>query len=140
LFPPSFASVVLEFVFLDPDAGVGKEVGAIGMVPVNVRDDDVGDLGGFETERREGSGRFNEVGNLEALEELRVVEAAVHQYVVAVAAEEPESRGDVEVARVVRAGFFAEVCTGRASQIVTAKRLKLIDARERTITIESGFW
>src|SRR5947199_2007742 len=41
---PGFAGVITVFIFLDPDAGLGEEVHAIGMVPMHMGDDYVGDV------------------------------------------------------------------------------------------------
>ena len=42
------AGVVFQLIFLQPDAGLGKQVHAVGVVPVHVGDDEVGDVFGLQ--------------------------------------------------------------------------------------------
>ena len=44
---PGLSGVVLQLIFLNPDAGVGEQIHAVGVVPVHVGDDDVGDVLGL---------------------------------------------------------------------------------------------
>ena len=101
---PGGAGVVGVLVLLQPDAGVGEEVHAVGVVPVHVGEDDVGDVGGLEAEFGEGLVGGLEVADGPGFEELRAVEAGVDEDGVAVAADEPVDHGDVDLLGFVGAG------------------------------------
>src|SRR5205823_4784352 len=48
---PGLAGVVAVFVALQPDLGFGKQIGAPGVVPMHVGDDDIGDVLRLESQR-----------------------------------------------------------------------------------------
>src|SRR5437867_6758191 len=67
--------VMLHLLSLQPDACTRKEIGAVEMIPVDVRDDDVGDVLGPDTERRERGTGTHEPGGLPSVQKLVAVEA-----------------------------------------------------------------
>ena len=101
---PGFAGVIFQLVFLNPDFRLGKKIEAVGVVPVDVTDDQVRDLVGFDARARDGIGRLGVIGGMPLAHELVAVEAGIDQDVVASAFHQPDHHGDVHLARGVGAG------------------------------------
>src|SRR5579862_2046127 len=93
---PCLGSVVLEFLFLNPDTSFGEEIDAIGMVPVHVTDDYIGDIVRSDAEWFQSVGRFYEILHVPVFEKAVVIEAGIEQDVAAIAADQPDRHGDIE--------------------------------------------
>jgi hypothetical protein len=111
---PCFSGVILQLVLLNPDAGIWKQVHAVGVVPVHVADDDVGDVLGLEAKRFQRVGGLDEIVDMPILEEAVVIETGVEKDVAAVAADEPDHHGEIEFAAGVGVGHeFGNIETGQ---------------------------
>jgi hypothetical protein len=102
---PRLAGVITVLLSLDPDRRVGKKIRTIDMVPVRVRNDDVGD--GFRIDAccGDGDSRGAVVTRLPLVDELLTVEAGVDEHDPAVRAlQQPDHHRNVEAARAIRAG------------------------------------
>src|SRR5215831_20915827 len=64
---PRLTSVVLILIFLNPHGSVGEQIHAVGMIPVDMADYDVGYVFGFETGFCYGLRRFDKVPGLPLL-------------------------------------------------------------------------
>src|SRR6266481_3368428 len=106
---PGLAGVINVFVLLQPDARMGKQVHAVGVVPMHVGDHHVGDVlwfyGGRDAGLSYGIRGVEVTINLPVLEELWPVKAGVNQNDVPVAADQPDRHGEIELALRISAGY-----------------------------------
>src|SRR5262249_1468555 len=76
---PGLLHVVRVLLFLDPDLRLRKQVDTIDVVRVHVREDDVRDLVGLDSQALESLIRPREIGDAEVLEKLLPIEARIDQ-------------------------------------------------------------
>jgi hypothetical protein len=115
------ADVMLVLVLLDPHPRVREEIDAVRMIPMDVRDDDVGDVLRTHTGTLHRGGGRAEVHGLPALHELVAIESGVHEYRATIAANQPDGHGDVHSAARVGAGnepTYGEAGDGRVANRV----------------------
>jgi len=72
-------NVIVELIGLEPDARVREQIDAVGVIPVNVRDDDVRDIVGSNPGALEGLSGCLVVARLPLDDELVVVKAGVDE-------------------------------------------------------------
>ena len=97
--------MMLELLALNPDARLRKEIDAVEMIPMHVRDDDVRDVFRLHARARDRFTRRHEVGRIPACHEAVAVKAGIHEHVATVGTlDEPDHHRDVESAAGVGAG------------------------------------
>lgn len=101
---PAVAHVVRVLVPLQPDLRPREQVGAVGVVPVDVREDDVGHVVRPEADPLDRLARPDVPGRMPLAHELVAVEAGIHQDRPAFAPHHPEHHRDVDGVRARRAG------------------------------------
>ena len=77
---PVGPDIVFVFGALQPHPGPRKEISAIHAIPVDMGDDDIGDVLRAGTGFLDRSGRLDEVHRLPLREKLVAIEAGVEQY------------------------------------------------------------
>ena len=95
---PRVGGVIRVLILLNPDLRFGKEIRAVGVIPVRVAENDVRDLVRFDAEAGDSFVRPNKIVHLPCFEELGSVKAGIEENVVTAAANEPDHHGDVEFA------------------------------------------
>ena len=102
---PGVAGVVVVLVLLHPDARFREEVDSAGVIPVHVRQQQVGDVLGLDAERRDRLGRLDVILHRELREVAVAVEAGVDDRDPAVDPfQHPDHHRDVHAPRSVGAG------------------------------------
>ena len=67
------------------------------MIPVNVADDHVGNIVGFESRFFDSLGRLHKIRGLPAADKFIAIEAAIEQNVLAPAFDQPDVHGNVHL-------------------------------------------
>src|SRR6185437_11977931 len=62
--------VMFELLALDPDARLGKEIDAVEVIPVDVRDDDVAHVFRLHTGALHGFARWNEIRRMPPIQKI----------------------------------------------------------------------
>jgi hypothetical protein len=107
---PGLAGIILQLVFLDPDFRFRKQIEAVGVIPMNVADDHVGDVLGLQTYLFQGLGRLDEIRWMPTADEFVAIESAIEKNVFAGAFDQPDVHGDVHFAIFIGARDEAGDC------------------------------
>jgi hypothetical protein len=101
---PRVAGVVLVLGALDPHGRLRKEIGAVDVIPVCVRNDHVGHRVGLDAGRLDRGRGSTKVPRLPLIEELLPVEARIDEHGAPVRSfQQPHHHRNVDRARSIRA-------------------------------------
>ena len=100
---PGRAGVVTVLVFLNPNLGVGKQIDAVRVVPVHVRDDYISDVLRRQPEFGNCLGSLDEILNSFSFDDVLMVTAGINQDVLSAAAHQPHHHLQIDFASLVGA-------------------------------------
>ena len=122
---------MLELLALNPDARLRKEIDAVEMIPMHVRDDDVRDVLRLHPARATASLGGMKSGRLPARDQAVAMKPGVDEHVAAVGTlEQPDHHRDVEAPARIGAGDEARTRESRDRRV--ANRVDLVRRRRRT--------
>ncbi len=109
---PGRSGVVFQLILLEPDFGLRKEVHAAGMIPMHVADDYVSDIFGLDAGAGDSIGGDGEIHGMPLLDIAVAMETRIEKDVLAIAPDQPDHHGDIEL--TARLGAFDQAIESKA--------------------------